>query len=267
MKRKIMLIAIVLLTTHFTYSQEVPTKPRIALLGTFHFAGSTDMMSLKVNDLKGEKRQAEIEEVVEAIVRYRPTKLMLEYPYGNGSLDSLYQLYRKGNYELRINERQQIGFQVAKALGHEHIYTADHHLDLPFNELNQYLQETGQMHVMDSFMAYIKENAIDVMQEAYDRMDLSDFFRFINQDKFDVANKNAYLEYMNHLGDDESPVGINLNTTWWERNFRIMRNIDVQTAPGDRVFVLFGQGHTAILKDYYRERSDIEYVDILEYLK
>jgi len=55
-------------------------------------------------------------------------------------------------------------------------------------------------------------------------------------------------------------------TEWWKRNFRIMHNIDQIVEPGDRILVIFGQGHTAVLKDFYKSRDDITYEDIRDYL-
>ena len=46
-----------------------------------------------------------------------------------------------------------------------------------------------------------------------------------------------------------------------------MHNIDSITESGDRILVLFGQGHTSILKGFYENRSDVKYIDIFEYLR
>ncbi|MEM6699155.1 MAG: hypothetical protein AAF599_12205, partial [Bacteroidota bacterium] len=84
------------------------TKPTIAFLGTFHFAGSNDVLSLKIDDLTTDKRQGEIKDLVNALAAYEPTKIILEYPYGDLELDSLYQSYLNGKHTLTINERQQL---------------------------------------------------------------------------------------------------------------------------------------------------------------
>ncbi|MEM6698368.1 MAG: DUF5694 domain-containing protein, partial [Bacteroidota bacterium] len=89
----------------------------------------------------------------------------------------------------------------------------------------------------------------------------------INEDQYDVWNKNVYLEYFNKMGSPEQPVGVNIASKWWERNFQIMHNIDRITESGDRVLIIFGQGHTAIWKDFYKGRRDVIYEDILEYLE
>ena len=54
---------------------------------------------------------------------------------------------------------------------------------------------------------------------------------------------------------------------WWERNFYIMGNIDRVTEAGDRLLLIIGAGHRAVLRDFFEDRSDIDYVEIREYLK
>jgi len=242
-------------------------KPIIALLGTFHFAGSSDAMSLKTDDLTSLKRQNEIEELVRSLAEYKPTKIILEYPYGNTGLDSIYQLYLKGTHSLTINERQQIGFRLGAKMGHKNVYSADHWLELPFDSLMTFLQENGQMGLFENMMSDMKEQVMDVWQKAYNDLTLKEFFVFLNSDKYDALNRNVYLEYINKMGTERNYLGSVVVAKWWERNFKIMFNIDSIIKPGDRILVLFGQGHTAILKDFYKNRSDILYTDILKSLK
>ena len=66
---------------------------------------------------------------------------------------------------------------------------------------------------------------------------------------------------------DNNNVGVRIATAWWGRNLQIMSNIDRIIEPEDRAFVLFGQGHTSILKPFYQDRTDIQYVEIEDYLK
>lgn len=242
-------------------------KPIIALLGTFHFAGSSDVMSLKADDLSTVKRQDEIKILNNALARFKPTKIILEYPYDNNGIDSLYQLYLNGNHTLDINERQQIGFRLAAKMKHKKVYPADYILDLHFDTLITYLEKNDQMGQFQNMMSDMKSQVMDVWQKSYKDLALKDFFVFINSDKFDALNRNVYLEYINKMGADGNYVGSSVVAKWWERNFKIMHNIDSIIEPGDRVLVLFGQGHTAILKDFYKNRNDVIYTEILQYLK
>lgn len=271
MKKVYLLLIILLIFKSLAIAQsktnQEQNKPVVALLGTFHFKGSSDMMSLKTDDLSSPKRQNEIEDLINALAQYKPTKIILEYPYGNNKIDSLYRLYLNGTHTLTINERQQIGFRLAAMMGHKSVYPADYKLDLPFDQLMTFLQENGQIGLFQGMMADMKVQVLDVWQKAYDDSTLKEFFVFLNSDKYDVMNRNLYLEYINKMGTENNYAGSEVVAKWWERNFKIMFNIDSIIEPDDRVLVLFGQGHTSILKDFYKNRSDILYMDILPYLK
>ncbi|GAA4806710.1 DUF5694 domain-containing protein [Litoribaculum gwangyangense] len=259
-----------LINLSFSYSQpEIfnQDKPTIAILGSFHFAGSSDLIALKVDDLKSEKRQKEILDLVEALAKFKPTKVILEYPYGNNKLDSLYQQYIKAEHDLSINERQQIGFRLAHKMNHINIYYADHQMNLPFNELMTFLQENGRMQEFQKLLDFMKTEVLSSMQNTYDNSTLKEYFIWLNSDKQDKMNKNLYLKNVNIMGSANNYIGTDVVTKWWERNFRIMRNIDEIAEPNDRILILFGQGHTALLKDFYKDRDDIVFVDILNYLK
>ena len=261
------LFFIICVEAHSQVSNTNPSKPQIALLGTFHFAGSNDLLSLKIDDLATEKRQKEIQDLIDKIKKFNPTKIVLEYAYGKTKLDSLYQLYRKGEHELSINERQQIGFRLAKQLGHEHIYVADHMADLPFDELMQLIGATGQMDDFNAILGNIQQNVMVPQKIFYDTHNLSEFFVMMNSDLYDKDNRGSYFQYMMKYDTENNNVGVRIATAWWGRNLQIMSNIDRIIEPEDRAFVLFGQGHTSILKQFYQDRTDIQYVEIEDYLK
>ncbi|WP_299222997.1 DUF5694 domain-containing protein [uncultured Psychroserpens sp.] len=267
--KKRFLIGVLFLVIIFTNAQSITETdlPTVAILGSFHFAGSSDLIAMKVDDLKSSQRQNEIEALVDALAAFKPTKVIVEYPYGKMRLDSLYQSYLKDEHELTINERQQIGFRLAKKMGHSHIYAGDHKLDLPFNELMKFLEQNRQMQKFQNLIEYMKTEVLSLMQTTYETTSLKDYFIWMNSEKFDKMNKGLYLQTVNNMGSENNYAGTNVVTKWWERNFKIMRNIDEIMEPNDRVFVLFGQGHTALLKDFYKDRDDIIYEDILEYLK
>ncbi|MEQ8924657.1 MAG: DUF5694 domain-containing protein [Fulvivirga sp.] len=269
--RKVSIVFIFIFASVFElYSQTLTqdkTKPQIALLGTFHFAGSSDLLSVEIDDLNTEKRQREMQELIDKLKEYNPTKVVLEYPYGKTKLDSIYQRYREGNHQLSINERQQIGFRLANQLGHEHIYVADHPANLPFSELMQFIEAEGKMGEFNQLIADIKQNKMVPQKLYYDSHTLTDYFVMMNSKQNDLDNRASYLQYLLKYGTKENSVGVQLAEKWWARNFHIMFNIDQLTEQGDRLFVLFGQGHTALLKQFYLDRTDVEYVEIKDYLQ
>ncbi len=262
------LISLLLFASSSLLAQSPGEKPaQVALLGTFHFAGSSDLMSLKAEDLQTPRRAAEIEELVQALQAFKPTKILLEAPKGDTRLDSLYQAYLSDEYSLGINEREQIGFRLAKKMEHVEVFAVDHYVDLPFGELMSFLQSSGQMEHFQSLLGKMQEEVMAPQQEFYEEHDLRSFFAYMNSKEFDALNRNSYLQHISKYVSNENDIGIRVVSTWWDRNFRIMSNIDAVTEPGDRLLVLFGQGHTSLLKNFYRDRTDVEYVEISRFLR
>ncbi|WP_224488957.1 DUF5694 domain-containing protein [Robertkochia flava] len=247
-------------------AQPASQKKEVALLGTFHFAGSNDMVSMNIEGLNSPERQREIEALSVNLAAMKPDKVILEYPYGKSKLDSLYGEYLKGNHQLSINERQQLGFRIAKMLGHEHIYVADHPMDIAFGPLMEYLQESNKTSILDSLVKDAQE-LMSSWEAVYKKGSVSDLLSEMNTPESDNENKNIYLEVFNRIGGSENNIGVTVVSKWWERNFIIMKNIDLITEPGERALVIFGQGHTAILKDFYGSRKDVKLLDIQEYLR
>ena len=191
MKAHILYCLVLLLPLNPAFAQtnnDDESKPQIAMLGTFHFAGSSDVIAMQVDDLKSEKRQEEIKQLVEALAKFKPTKVILEYPYLNTRLDSTYQLYLGGQHKLTINERQQLGFRLAKAMGHEHIYPADHRMNLPFDELMAHLAQNGQTSQFEKMVAFLKSEVMGMMQTNYNSKSIMEFMVWMNRDELDDKN-------------------------------------------------------------------------------
>lgn len=110
------------------------TQPKVMILGTFHFGGSTaDAINVTMGDLTTPARQAEIEEVVERLAKFAPTTIMVELtPKEEAGFNATYQAYRKGEHQLAANERQQIAMRLAAKLGHAKIHAVDHKQDMDF---------------------------------------------------------------------------------------------------------------------------------------
>ena len=68
----------------------------VAILGTFHFRSNVDAYKRKFHiDISSEKTQQEIQELLDLLKNFRPTKIVLEAPIKKQEkIDSLYQEYR-----------------------------------------------------------------------------------------------------------------------------------------------------------------------------
>ncbi len=242
------------------------TASEIAILGTFHFGPTNDLASIKFDDINTDKRQAEILEVVDQLAEYAPDKVLLEYTYENRTkLQSDYEAYLNGKYELRVNERDLIGFRLAEKLGHDSIYAIDYKLNLPFDSIVMYCQESGRM---DEFNAFVKDiqdfTAEETKQLA--AMTLSAFLVQMNTDQFDALTNDLYLNGTFSFGEEGREVGIEAASAWYKRNMYMLKNIDRVTNPGDKALLIVGQAHKAVLRDYVEDRVDMRFINAGELL-
>jgi len=82
---------------------------------------------------------------------------------------------------------------------------------------------------------------------AMETMTLGQLMQRCNDPQQDRINMDLYLA-TNAIGAGDGWSGADATTSWWQRNFRMYANIQRAAHPGDRIIVIGGQGHTAILK-------------------
>ncbi len=71
----------------------------------------------------------------------------------------------------------------------------------------------------------------------------------------------------NPVGDQNNFVGADASASWWHRNFRMYAHVQRYARPGERVLVIGGQGHTAILRQLLADDPDREAVDVRPFLR
>ena len=68
------------------------------------------------------------------------------------------------------------------------------------------------------------------------------------------------------VGAGDTYVGADLLAKWYDRNIRIFSDLQRIAQPGDRVLVIFGAGHAAILRELIANDSRLELVEARRYL-
>ncbi|MCG9128721.1 hypothetical protein JT359_14080 [Candidatus Poribacteria bacterium] len=103
-------------------------KPTIMILGSRHLANpGMDAYNFKMDDVLAPKRQSEIERLVTLLKPFQPTKVALEVDERfMPEINANYQGYLKDTYELKRGEGDQIGFRLAKQMGHQKLYGVDY---------------------------------------------------------------------------------------------------------------------------------------------
>lgn len=239
------------------------------IVGVAHLVARHDVHnSAFTDDPLGPKRQAQIADVVARLVRFAPTKVLIEDQ--RPAVAEQYKAFRTGAFALPAGEEYQFGFRLAAAAGNATIYPIDNDgpelIDDRTPIGRRMMDVLKQTFATDrgrdpSFDEYIDRQAQIERTGTY-----LDLLRFLNTDAAIRANASSY-SVLDGIGRDVNYAGAAYVAGWYGRNCYIFANILSVTAPGDRVAVIIGQGHEYLLRELARLNPSLEDVDPLVYLK
>jgi hypothetical protein len=239
----------------------------VAFLGMYHFDNpNQDQFNIQSDSIFSTKKQREIEALVRQLAKFKPTHIALEFNKNDSALEKRYQQYLEGNYQLAASEREQIGFRLARLLGHRHIYPVDEpSIQLNFNpgelatdygHLLEALTKTGNK-IVGNINSWVATKPVGTA------------LSLLNSPELDKLNVDLYYHYLLPIGKGNVQPGLEAVTNWYKRNLFILKNIKEMISADSaekRVLVIFGQGHTAMLKQFLQFSTEFEVVDIQPFL-
>lgn len=235
----------------------------ILVLGTFHFLESS-------MDVFSEAAQEELDSLVRKFLPFQPDAVAVEAAIGaQAYIDRSYEIFQLedlqnpkkmqtetlGEIELfgqRLpipyrNEAIQIGYRLAKQLGHPKVYAVDEDMALNMDVLND------PTPALQDDMARRAEGT------------LAGLYRYFNGAAWSALNHSVYIQ-ANAVSGTGRYAGAEMVASWYERNLKIFSNLQRLAAQKERVFLLFGAGHLRILKDLVQADRDLKWVDACAYL-
>ncbi|NER13637.1 hypothetical protein GWK08_09325 [Leptobacterium flavescens] len=256
-------------------------KSELLLLGTFHFkdAGLDGYKPKYDVNIMSEEKQKELMVLLEAIKKYGPTKIAVEYRKSRqGRLDSLYNAYLEGKFELRANEIYQVGFRLGKMLGHKKIYAVDtrgkgHFEKMSDEEYKQkemyFIQKAKPETIQRELMLDKKFTEIyEIEDQLKTKISLVDYFLRENDPKMFKKSHGHYLIGNFKMGEGNDYFGPDAAMSWYNRNIRIFHNLLGIQEPGkDKVFLLIGAGHLPILDFLADSSPDFKKREFKEFVK
>jgi hypothetical protein len=259
-----------------TSAQEATPQPAPAasflFVGSYHMANhNRDVHNTRSDDVLAPKRQQEIADVARLIERFRPTKVMVEInPSSQAKLDADFSASCKGSRPLGPDEVEQLGYRIACDLGLPGV------VGVNWNELGPIPDETsidyvasierhGQQAQRERDMAVGNAQAAQD-QAVLDAGSIGDMLRHLNSPEWAAANARAYFR-IGLYGTADDPTGANWVMLWHGRNLIIFDNIVRNTAPGDRVLVVYGAGHGNLLRQYAADSGFYRLEDTARWLR
>jgi hypothetical protein len=242
------------------------------LLGTYHFEGSArDAVSGARQDVRTPVRQAELEDVVARLVRWSPEQVAVEWPFDFAdSATARYARYLKsGGATTSQNEVVQIGFRLARQLGHATVYPIDHQMPLGNDSLGGLLarQPVFQRHA-DSVLASLRAVA-EADERTSAALPIVERLRRANEDAaLHAGNSGSMFGSWLAAGEGQNRGGPQLLARWYERNFYMAHNLTRVLRPETRrLIVLVGSGHVPPLRNILDESPQFCPVSPLPFLR
>lgn len=238
-------------------------KAEVMVLGAYHMSNpGLDLVKSKIKDVLLAERQKEIAELVDSLKRFKPTKVALE-AVDDGPFNERYAAYLRGEHSLERDEREQVGFRLAKELSLPRIYAIDSKLDLDFDKPMAFLAQHNKPR-FDRLNGLITKIG-PLMEEIDQKYTVGQILAIYNCDESVRFNHDFYMEMLCANDGKEFP-GADMLSDWYKRNLRIYCRIENIVEPGDRVLVLIGSGHVKYLRDIIRDSEQIEFVSPMKYL-
>lgn len=246
---------------------ENAVNPQISILGTFHFGTTGDVAAVKVDDIMSKQRQKEIRQMLKKIKAYKPTKVLVEVVrHKNEAYNQKYRKYLNGDFELGKSEIYQLGFRMAKMMNHDSIYAIDYTLRQPFGEIQEFAEKHGMGDRFKSFVNSVRERAKE-KSEYIANHTLMDYYRQLNTDTADRWNRSLYLQETLDYNHDTTYTGPKIAAMHYKRNLYITANVMRHAQPGERLLLIIGSGHRAVMKHFFKTRKDIDYVEVNQFLE
>ena len=269
MKQLIFLVAATMASFLMVAQNDQSKKTEVLLLGTFHFANpGLDVAQFEDVNILSEKRQKEVEDLVAKLKQFKPNKIFIEAPASSQKrYDSLLLAYINGTHKLNANESQQVGFRLARECGLSRLYCIDYtDISFPMDSVIKIMIANQQM----SMVQYVQETIQKEQNNFNEQLRTKTITQLmIDGNTEDMYNKLAGLYYFFlEAGDKNNHVGSFLASEQWRRNIYIYENILKNLDKKDeRVFVLYGTTHVAMLKEMMKYNQKLKIVPVTDFLK
>ncbi len=199
---------------------------------------------------------------------------MVEWPaVDQGELDSIYLAYLADprKYEKNPDERVQLAFPVARALGHRRVPAADAsnpQIRTTFND-STYEAKYESQTIAGSDLWNARYDSLEALEDTLQsRTSLEEFLLYLNSDDSQAKAVGRWLVNTKR-GTNAEPVGADgFITRYFLRNVRIFSNIQrAIDSPRDRVLVMYGNTHGYFMRELFRASPEYRLRDIREVLR
>lgn len=253
--------------------EEMPPPTEVMILGTYHFANpGQDVVNMEVDDVLNPRRQREIAALVDALAEWRPTRIAVEDETDAPTLELARFADADELLKTSRSESVQVGFRLARALGHETVYGYDERGGegepdyFPMGKVQEFAQANGGTEILEALFAEVEAMVADEQANLPGQSIGESLLAHNDADRLVRMHDRLYYSML-RIGNARDQPGAELNAYWYMRNAKMFAKIDMIARPGDRVLVIAGSGHATWLRHFVRHMPGYELVEALPYLE
>ena len=240
---------------------------QVLVLGSYHMGNpGLDLYNAKADDVLSAKRQREVQAVVTALARFKPTRVAVEWSADDqpGHTLPAYHDFLAGKRSESRNEIDQIGFRLAQKMKHADAFGIDAEGDFPFEAVQAFAAAHGQAGQLQAGMDLIGAKVKEFEQQQATQS-VGQLLRAMNVPAQIARDHGWYVDALRYGTAGKQP-GAKLVAAWYTRNLEICARLMQVAKPGDRIVVLYGAGHSHLLRQCVRELPGWLLVEANDYL-
>jgi len=234
----------------------------VMVLGVFHMSNpGHDLHNQQVPDVLLPEQQTQLAAVARSLARFRPTRVDVEWD--RQTVEERYPKFLNGTLPPSRNEVVQLGFRLAQLTGAK-VTGIDEDGDFPYAQVQAWADAHGRRQELDEMDAAVAQS-VKEQSAALTRGGIAGELRLLNQPAR-IARAHGLYRRLLGFGNGSEQPGVDLNTAWAQRNFRICARLAQEVKPGDRVIVMFGSGHAFLLRQCVAEMPGWKLVEPIPFL-
>ena len=236
-----------------------PAETQVLLVGTYHFAGSTDVVQSPASDILSARRQTELDDLVVRLAEWRPDQIAIEWPLAFSDSTAIrYRRYVAAGTTRSRNEVDQVAFRLARRLRHPTVYPIDHGMSVGNDSIGALLARRPDLHARREALVAALRARTDSIAKWRLGTSLVEHFREINSDaSLSRGNSESMFGSWLPAGEGTNIGGPQLLARWYERNIIMVHNLTrVRKRDTRRILVLVGSGHVPAMRNILHESPD-----------
>ena len=268
-----------------TQSSSLPTSPQTTVtankikvlnFGSFHFGATSDANKVDFDEHDANIHQ-EIRTIAKLIAQFKPSIICLEFlPEQEQQINQAYAAFlaKPEQLDTTYGELSMLGFDVARLSGVHKVDGIDNHMGYNYS-LGDFIENNAELSNSVDPQTYLQltnepfkhHPDMGELDSRFEELSLNDKLKLLNHPIMLEHSLNTNADKLLYVAIEDGFQGAEQAAQFYLRNMKIFSNLNrIKMDHNDRVLILMGSAHTAMLREFIGRSPKFELVNTLDYL-